>query len=133
MGEKLMVVRMLTSIAGPNFEHHPGELAEVPEIQGRGWISGGVAEAAPKAELERQRREKAEAAAKEAGGEVAALEAEIAKREQVLADAASRIGALEAEIAQRDVAIADLGKRIAERDERIATLETELAAKAAQA
>ena len=105
MAEKTIIVRMLTSIAGPNFEHHPGEIAEVPETDGRGWIASGAAEAAPKAELERQRALKAEAAAREAGGREAELERQLAEKEAMLAAAVD-------DLAKRDATIETLNEEI---------------------
>ncbi len=103
---KTIVVRMLTSIAGANFEHHPGDIAEVPEADGKGWIASGAAEAAPKAELERQRALKAEAAAREAGGREAELERQLAEKETMLAAAVT-------DIAVRDATIETMKEEIA--------------------
>lgn len=105
---KLITVRMLTSIAGPNFEHHPGEIAEVPESDGLGWIAGGIAEAAPKAELERQKARKAEAAAKEASGEVAVLQDDLARKDAIIDQAAADLAARQADIEALKAKIAAL-------------------------
>ena len=98
MAEKLIPIRVLVSMAGASFDYQPNDLVEVPEAEAKGWIGSGLAETVPKAEVERQRAAKAEAAAREAGGEIGALQEQLIQKDAIIEKAAEDIASRDKEI-----------------------------------